>query len=446
VRRGQRITGMVASQSRLAVQAQPLRLPARREERHAHQRSAPLHRRDRRRHLPRPLDAHRGDQPRPRRSRSSRPAARQPGRPSDGRLDRLRARRRQPTTCPRSSCCVTQASRRAASRSTPAAGAAASCRAATRACSSAAPATPVLYLDNPAGVTRERGARMLDALAGLNTRHLQPSSATPRSTRASPSTRWRSACRRSVPEPGRPLRRTGRGHGSTLRARRARTGHLRRQLPPRAAARSSAACGSCSSIHRGWDQHGNLTERAPARQCTRPTSRRPRWSQDLKQRGLLDDTLVVWGGEFGRTPLSPGRAQPRATTAATTTAALLLRSGWPAAASSPASRLRRDRRLRLQHRRRIRVHVHDLQATMLHLLGIDHDAAHLPLPGPPASASPTCTGKSSVPCSPEFHARRGLPAGPLPEFPPPFDRLHATGCADANVHPGDANAGRARLR
>ena len=92
---------------------------------------------------------------------------------------------------------------------------------------------------------------------------------------------------------------------------------------------------------------------------------------DLKQRGLLDDTLVVWGGEFGRTPMNEARNgskflgrdhHPRAFTM------------WLAGGGiKPGRHHRRDRRPRLQ-RRRGPVHVHDLHATMLHLLGLDHSS------------------------------------------------------------------------
>ena len=90
---------------------------------------------------------------------------------------------------------------------------------------------------------------------------------------------------------------------------------------------------------------------------------------DLKQRGLLDDTLVIWGGEFGRTVYCQGTLtredygrdhHPRCFTI------------WMAGGGIKAGHdLRRDRRLQLQHRRDP-VHVHDLHATMLHCLGIDH--------------------------------------------------------------------------
>ena len=102
--------------------------------------------------------------------------------------------------------------------------------------------------------------------------------------------------------------------------------------------------------HRGWDHHGDLPDgiRRPV-QGRRP-GRAPRSITDLKQRGLLDDTLVVWGGEFGRTVYSQGKLtatdygrdhHPRCFTI------------WLAGGGVKAGiDLRRDRRLRLQHRRR----------------------------------------------------------------------------------------------
>ena len=88
-------------------------------------------------------------------------------------------------------------------------------------------------------------------------------------------------------------------------------------------------------FHRGWDQHGNLPDQHPAASASDIDQPSAALVADLKQRGLLDDTLVVWGGEFGRTVYSQGRLtgqlRPRPPRP------LLHRSGWPAAASSRAS-------------------------------------------------------------------------------------------------------------
>ena len=59
-------------------------------------------------------------------------------------------------------------------------------------------------------------------------------------------------------------------------------------------------------FHRGWDAHGGLPGQMKAR-CGQTDQASAALIQDLKQRGLLDETLVVWGGEFGRTPLGENR-------------------------------------------------------------------------------------------------------------------------------------------
>ena len=58
-------------------------------------------------------------------------------------------------------------------------------------------------------------------------------------------------------------------------------------------------------FHRGWDQHSNLPKEIRG-QCLQTDQPSAALIQDLKQRGMLDDTLVVWGGEFGRTVYSQG--------------------------------------------------------------------------------------------------------------------------------------------
>ena len=58
-------------------------------------------------------------------------------------------------------------------------------------------------------------------------------------------------------------------------------------------------------MHAGWDQHRNLTTQLYT-QCRDTDQPSAALVKDLKQRGLLDDTLVIWGGEFGRTPFIQG--------------------------------------------------------------------------------------------------------------------------------------------
>ena len=121
--------------------------------------------------------------------------------------------------------------------------------------------------------------------------------------------------------------------------------------------------------HKGWDQHGNLP--AAIRVQCRETDRASRaLVLDLKARGLLDDTLVVWGGEFGRTNYSQGKLtatdygrdhHPRCFTV------------WLAGGGLKRGYAHGETCEYGYNIVRDPVHVHDLQATMLHLLGIDHE-------------------------------------------------------------------------
>ena len=82
-------------------------------------------------------------------------------------------------------------------------------------------------------------------------------------------------------------------------------------------------------MHAGWDQHGNLFTQLET-QCRDTEGPSAALVRDLKERGMLDDTLVVWGGEFGRTPVRPGRSR-RVPRGATTSARPTV-GGSPAAA------------------------------------------------------------------------------------------------------------------
>ena len=85
-------------------------------------------------------------------------------------------------------------------------------------------------------------------------------------------------------------------------------------------------------MHASWDHHSGIVS-GLKRQCGATDQPSAALLKDLKQRGLLDDTLVVWGGEFGRTPMSEMRrpdARPASAAIITRTATA---SGWPEAAS-----------------------------------------------------------------------------------------------------------------
>jgi uncharacterized protein (DUF1501 family) len=121
--------------------------------------------------------------------------------------------------------------------------------------------------------------------------------------------------------------------------------------------------------HTGWDHHSDV-EGGLKSQCLETDRASAALITDLKQRGLLDETLVIWGGEFGRTPMvessaalgrSRGRDHhPQAFTM------------WMAGGGIKAGQtLGETDELGMQITKRP-VHVHDIQATILHLLGLDH--------------------------------------------------------------------------
>jgi arylsulfatase A-like enzyme len=122
-------------------------------------------------------------------------------------------------------------------------------------------------------------------------------------------------------------------------------------------------------MHAGWDQHGSLTTEL-YNQCRDTDQPSAALVQDLKQRGLLDDTLVIWGGEFGRTPFLQGNIadrkkwgrdhHPYAFTL--WMAGGGVKPGLTYGASDDLA----------MNAVKDPVHVHDFQATIMHLLGIDH--------------------------------------------------------------------------
>ena len=121
--------------------------------------------------------------------------------------------------------------------------------------------------------------------------------------------------------------------------------------------------------HRGWDQHGNLARNLPL-QCKDVDQASAALVLDLKQRGLLDETLVIWGGEFGRTAYvqgdinNPGYGRdhhPRCF------------SVWMAGGGIKPGTVFGETDDFCYNIASDPVHVHDLNATILHCLGIDHE-------------------------------------------------------------------------
>lgn len=127
-------------------------------------------------------------------------------------------------------------------------------------------------------------------------------------------------------------------------------------------------------FHWGWDQHGDNKENdirgGLRRQCQQTDRPCAALIKDLKQRGLLDETLIVWGGEFGRTPMNEDRSKNKD---------LIGRDHHPHAFSMwlAGGGIRGGLTYGATdelgyHVVEGKMHVHDLQATILHCLGLDH--------------------------------------------------------------------------
>ncbi|HEV8486915.1 MAG TPA: DUF1501 domain-containing protein [Blastocatellia bacterium] len=228
---------------------------------------------------------------------------------------------------------------------------------------------PVLFVSNPEGVTSEDRRRTLDALRDLNQEHLKDTGDSEIVTRiASYEMSYR--MQTSVPEltdiskepqaihemygtvPGK----ASFGNNCLLARRLVERGTRFVQL-----------------YHRGWDTHGNSGDAdlisGLGKMCVDTDRAVAALLKDLKQRGLLDSTLVVWGGEFGRTPMNEGRGgsrflgrdhHPRAFTM------------WLAGGGiKPGVTVGQTDDLGYNIVEDP-VSVYDLHATILHLMGLDH--------------------------------------------------------------------------
>lgn len=225
---------------------------------------------------------------------------------------------------------------------------------------------PVLYLSNPPGLDAGRRRRILDDLARLNQLNLDefgdPEIAT-RIAQYEMAYRMQTSVPELIdisnePEPvvaqyGPDARKPGTFAANCLLARRlAERGVRFIQL-----------------FHRGWDQHTALPKQIVG-QCRDTDQASAALILDLKQRGLLDDTLVIWGGEFGRTVYCQGRLtqddygrdhHPRCFTI------------WLAGGGIKPGISYGETDDYCYNIAKDPVHVHDLHATLLHCLGIDHE-------------------------------------------------------------------------
>ena len=224
---------------------------------------------------------------------------------------------------------------------------------------------PVLYLQNPDGLSGASRRKMLDRLAELHAlqyRDLGDSEINARVAQYEMAYRMQT----SVPEVmdisqeppsvlalyGPEAKQPGTFAANCLLARRLSERNVR----------------FIQLYHPGWDHHGGLPD-GIRRQCKDVDQACYGLITDLKQRGLLDETLVVWGGEFGRTNYSQGKLtatdygrdhHPRCFTI------------WMAGAGVKPGTVYGATDDLGYNVAENPVHVHDLQATLLHLLGIDH--------------------------------------------------------------------------
>ncbi len=226
---------------------------------------------------------------------------------------------------------------------------------------------PVLYLSNPSGMTGAMRRRWLDDIARLNSIKLEQTADPEIETRIA-QYEMSYKMQSSVPELAdlsSETRETLDLYGPQVEepGTFAHNCLLARRLVERGVR-------FVQVMHAGWDQHNSLTTELYT-QCKDTDQPSAALVQDLKRRGLLEDTLVIWGGEFGRTPFIQGdiNNRPRWGRDHHPYAFTLwmagggTRSGYCHGASDELAFNVADKP----------VHVHDFQATVLHLLGIDHE-------------------------------------------------------------------------
>ena len=228
---------------------------------------------------------------------------------------------------------------------------------------------PVLYVSNPRGVDREVRRDSLDALRDLNRMELERAADPEISTRIAA---YEMAYRMqsSVPElteiskePESIHKMYGTEPGKTSFANNCL---LARRLVERGVR-------FVQLYHWGWDTHGTSKDTdivtGLQKRCAETDQASAALIRDLRQRGLLDSTLVIWGGEFGRTPMNEKRNN----------STFLGRDHHPRAFSIWMAGAGIKKGFSLGETDELgynavvdRVHVHDLHATILHLMGLDH--------------------------------------------------------------------------
>lgn len=235
-------------------------------------------------------------------------------------------------------------------------------------------AEPVLFLDSPEGVTRDARRAMLDALARMG-RDARGREGDPEIDARIAQAELAFRMQTSVPEATDMRGESDAtfelyGPGSREPGTFAANCVLARRLVERGVR-------FVQLFHQGWDQHGGLPG-GISHQCGQTDQPSAALVQDLAARGLLEDTLVVWGGEFGRTTYCQGRMteadygrdhHPRCF------------SMWLAGGGVRAGHVHGATDDFSYNIVSGDVHVHDLHATLLHLLGLDHERLTWPYQG-----------------------------------------------------------------
>lgn len=225
---------------------------------------------------------------------------------------------------------------------------------------------PVLYLDNPPGVDRTDRRAMLDALSTLNAKNLARIGDPDIQTRIS---QYEMAFRlqSSVPELtdlSKETKATKDLYGPEVEkpGSFAASAMLARRLVERGVR-------MVQIMHRGWDSHSDLPNQMGA-QCRDTDQACAGLIQDLKQRGMLDDVLVVWGGEFGRTVYSQGTLTPTNYGRDHHPRNFCM---WMAGGGIKGGIIHGETDDFSYSPVSDPVHLNDLNATILHCLGIDHE-------------------------------------------------------------------------
>lgn len=224
---------------------------------------------------------------------------------------------------------------------------------------------PVLYLSNPPGMSAEARRRYLDDLGKMNQSRQEETGDPEIATRIA---QYEMAFRMqsSVPElsdfstePEKTFERYG--PDSRKPGTYAANCILARRLTERGVR-------FIQLFHRGWDQHAKLPQQL-AYQCGQTDQPTAALVEDLKERGLLDETLVVWGGEFGRTVYCQGKLTPEDYGRDHHPRCFTI---WMAGGGVKPGMTFGSTDDFSYNIAENPVHVHDLHATILHCLGIDH--------------------------------------------------------------------------